>query len=356
MSRFFSSAHSSLNAYVPGEQPKNCEYLKLNTNESPYPPSPSVFEVFDKFDTSSLRLYPDPECVDFTEALAEIYGLPKDRFIPANGSDEILQFAFNAFADPDNGVAFPDITYGLYTVCCSLYNFKQTLVPLDSDFRINPEDYRFNDRMIVFANPNAPTGISLSLDDVEKILKYNPDRVVLVDEAYVDFGGESAIKLIEKYDNLLVVMTFSKSRSLAGERVAFAVASPEIISDLEKIRYSFNPYNLSRISIAAGAASLRDREYFSECCKKIISTRAYTANELMSLDFEVLPSSANFIFAKHASLPGKALYEKLKERGVLVRHFSGERIKDYVRISIGTNEDMTRFISTVKAILSEANQ
>lgn len=356
MSRFFSTSHAALNAYVPGEQPKDGEYVKLNTNESPFPPSPSVAKVFSEFDTSELRLYPDPECGEFIDALSETYALPGECFIPSNGSDEILHFAFNAFADPINGVAFPDITYGLYPVCCSLYNFKQTLVPLDKNFCINPEDYRFNDRMVVFANPNAPTGISLSLENVEKILKYNPDRVVLVDEAYVDFGGETAIPLIKKYDNLLVTMTFSKSRSLAGERIAFAVGSPDLISDLNKVRYSFNPYNLSRISIKAGAASLRDREFFAECCKRIIKTRENTALQLTSLGFSVLPSSTNFLFASHPKLSGKELYEELKRRRILVRHFNSDRIKNFIRVSIGTQDDMDRFINEITNILSEVNK
>ena len=351
MSKFLKESLNKLESYTPGEQPQNRKYIKLNTNESPYPPSNGVIEAINKTEIENLRLYSDPECKILKQKLAETYKVKPENVFTSNGSDDILNFAFMAYGQ--NGVAFPDVTYGFYSVFADLYSINAEIIPLNSDFTINTSDYVSKNKLIVIANPNAPTGIELPLESIEEILKTNPENVVIVDEAYVDFGGTSAIKLINTYKNLLVVRTFSKSRSMAGARLGFAIADSEIIADLEKIKYSTNPYNINRLTQIAGAKALDENEYYITNCKEICETRNYTVLELQKLGFEVLPSKANFVFAKSNKISGLKLYELLKENGILVRHFSNSRITDFNRITIGTKAQMTELINVIKTFLGE---
>lgn len=350
MSKFLSDKYSNLVPYTPGEQPKDIRYIKLNTNESPYPPSPKVMEVLSKAIICSLNLYPDPISKNLRQAIAGYYGLKDDQIVCTNGSDEALAFAYIAYFG-DKKVVCPDISYGFYPVLSSLIGVNNEIIPLKEDFSVDIVKLINTDKHIIIANPNAPTGIALSLEQMEQIISAKQDRLVIVDEAYVDFGGESCIKLIDKYPNLLVVQTFSKSRSLAGARIGFAAGQKELIADLEKIRNSFNPYNVNSLSQIIGVAAIKDVEYFTKCADKIIKTRENTKNKLNSLGFEVLPSSANFLFAKHKVLGGKELYLALKKEGVLVRHFDKERINEYIRISVGSNSEMEVFLDKTKKIV-----
>ena len=354
MSRFLSSKYLSLEAYTPGEQPRDMKYIKLNTNESPYPPSKKVLDAISSEEVLKLNLYSDPTCRGLKTAIAELYGVEYENVFVSNGSDDILNFSFMAFCEGDKrGVKFPEISYGFYSVYAELHGAYYKAIPLREDFSINIADYMGNDANVVIANPNAPTGIALTLDEVEQIVKANPDYLVLIDEAYVDFGGESAVALTKKYSNLLVVCTFSKSRSLAGARLGFAIANKEIIADLEKIKYSTNPYNINRLSLIAGEMAIFDNGYYMDNCKKIIQTREYTQSKLRELGFEVTDSKANFIFAKSKKIGGKELYLKLKERGILVRHFDKEKIKDHNRITVGTKEEMDALLLAITEILKE---
>ena len=352
MSKFITPLYNSLKEYVPGEQPQDKKYIKLNTNESPFPPSPVVIECVNSEAVKNLKLYSDPESKVLKEQLAQNYGVKKENVFVSNGSDEILNFAFMAYAR-EQGVAFSDITYGFYKVFADLYNVEAKIIPLKEDFTIDYKDYLNLNKMIVIANPNAPTGISLKINEIEEIIKTNPKNVVVIDEAYVDFGGTSALNLIDKYDNLLIVRTYSKSRSMAGARLGYAFSNKEIIADLEKIKYSTNPYNVNRLTQIAGVASLMDNEYYENNCKDIMINRESTVKELKNLGFFVLPSDANFIFAKHPQISGEELYLKLKEKGILVRHFTQERIKDFNRITIGTLEEMHSLVLATKEILEE---
>ena len=350
MSRFLSKEYASLEEYVPGEQPRDRQYIKLNTNESPYPPSPAALAAVNESAAEKLCLYSDPESKDLKEALASLYGFEKKNVFVSNGSDDILNFAFMAFGK-EKGVIFPDITYGFYSVFAALHHLNAKVVPLKEDLTVDVEDYLNTGRMVVLANPNAPTGIALSLDELERIVASNPEQVVLIDEAYVDFGAESAVRLIPKYDNLLVVQTFSKSRSMAGARLGYAFACEEIIKDLEKIKFSTNPYNVNRITQAAGVAALSEQSYYDENCRRIVETRAYTRRALMELGFSVTDSTTNFLFARHERVSGEEIYLRLKERGVLVRHFTAPRIADYNRITVGTPEEMDTMLTALAEIL-----
>lgn len=352
MSRFLTNRLSGLTPYTPGEQPKDAQYVKLNTNESPFPPSKAVSEAV-LYESRKLQLYSDPESVNFREKFAEVYGVKREQVIAVNGSDEVLNFAFMAFSDEKNPLVFPDITYGFYPVFAALNSIPYTEIPLSSDFTVNVSDYIGVGKTVVIANPNAPTGIALSLPEIESIVKSNPDNVVIIDEAYVDFGAQSAVSLIEKYDNLLVIQTFSKSRSMAGARLGVAIGNEKLIADLNTIRYSTNPYNVNRMTEAAGVAALTDNAYYMENCKTIIKNREWTEKQLKNLGFEVLPSKANFVFAKSDKIDGEKLYLELKKRGILIRHFTKERIKDYIRITIGTAEQMQKFIDNVILVLEE---
>lgn len=352
MSRFFSEKFSFLTPYVPGEQPKDTQYVKLNTNESPFPPSKKAREYADRA-KENTQLYCDPECTVLKKVFCEWYGLASDEVIFTNGSDEALNFAFMAFCDERTGAAFPDITYGFYPVFAQLYGIDYREIPLKDDFSIDTGDYKDLDRTIFIANPNAPTGRILSLPQIEEILLSNPDHVVVIDEAYIDFGGESAVTLIPRYDNLLVTQTFSKSRSLAGARLGFAMGNKALIADLNTLRFSTNPYNVNAITQAMGQGSLEDEAYTKENCAAIIRNRAFLTEELNRLGFSVLPSKANFVFARSDRIGGEALYQKLKERDVLIRHFTKERIKDYNRITVGTKEQAEILIHNIKEILEE---
>ena len=349
MSRFLKKQYQLLDAYTPGEQPRDAEYIKLNTNESPYPPAPSVVETMTAQQVEQLRLYSDPTAKELKEKLAGLYAVKPENVFVSNGSDEILNFAFMAFGG--QGVVFPEISYGFYEVYAGLYQLDYEKIPLDSDFALDFEKYCGKNKMVVIANPNAPTGMSIPVWQVEELLKSNPDSLVLIDEAYVDFGGETCLGLIETYDNLLVVRTFSKSRCLAGGRLGYAFANPAIIADLEKIKYSTNPYNVNRLTLLLGAATVDAEDYYREKCAEIIQTREWTKKQLEKLGFFVLPSDTNFLFAKTGRMDGGQLYETLKSRGILVRHFKNLKISQYNRITIGTKEQMEILINTLKEVL-----
>lgn len=352
MSRFLSSLYASLKEYVPGEQPQDKKYVKLNTNESPFPPSPGVIAAVTDEEVKKLCLYSDPESKCLKSKLAEIYSLKSENVFVANGSDDILNFAFMAFAR-ENGAAFPDISYGFYPVFADLYNVDAKIIPLEEDFSIDYKKYLSIGKMVVIANPNAPTGKVIPKSEIEEIIKTNSDNIVLIDEAYVDFGAESVTDIVEKYDNLLVVGTFSKSRSMAGARLGFALANAEIIKDLEKIKYSTNPYNINRLTQLIGVKALEEQDYYDKNCAVIAENREFTVSELEKIGFTVIPSKANFIFAKHNTLSGEKIYLKLKEKGVLIRHFTAERIKDHNRITIGTKEQMMILIEKLVEIIGE---
>lgn len=350
MSKFFSEKYKNLIPYTPGEQPKNTDYIKLNTNESPFSPSEKAIKYVSE-ELGKLNLYPDPECKQLNELMAEILNVSPDEILMTNGSDEILNFAFMAFCDNEHKAVFPNITYGFYTVFADINNIPYKEIPLKSDFTIDINDYIGINKNVFIANPNAPTGISLTVSQIEEIVKSNPNNVVVIDEAYVDFGNESAVPLIKKYDNLLVTQTFSKSRSMAGARLGFGVGCKELIRDLNTVKYSTNPYNINRMTMAMGIGILKDDEQVQKNCKEIIKTREYTVNELKKLGFEVTNSTANFVFAKHSKISGEEFYKELKSRGILVRHFDKSEICDYNRITIGDIEQMKTFIKNTKEIL-----
>ena len=353
MSKFLSSRFESLEAYQPGEQPRDRKYIKLNTNESPYAPSPEVIKRISEEEVSKLNLYPDPTGKVLKEKIAALYDVEPENVFISNGSDDILNFAFMAFCDKEHGVAFPDISYGFYPVYAKLHGVPSLEIPLQEDFSIDINDYKNTGKMTVLANPNAPTGMTISLGEIEELLLTNPNQVFLVDEAYVDFGGVSAVKLIKKHDNLLVVQTFSKSRSLAGGRLGFAIAQKELIKDLEKIKFSTNPYCINRLTLIAGEASIDSNDYYMENARKIMKTRDNLVARLQENGFHILPSKANFIFLEHEEISGQKLYKKLKEKGILVRYFSKKRIDNFIRVSIGTEEDMQRFAIALLEILKE---
>ena len=352
MSRFLSPRFAGLEVYTPGEQPTDQQYVKLNTNESPYPPSPGVFDRLSRLEVGRLNLYPDPTGRRLKQALAGLYGVGEENVFLSNGSDETLNFAFMAFCDGERKVAFPAVSYGFYPVYARLYGLDALEIPLKPDFSIDPADYCGLNRNIVIANPNAPTGLALSVPQVEKIVRSNPNHVVLIDEAYVDFGADSCLNLIGRYDNLLVVRTYSKSRCMAGARLGFALAQPELIADLERIKFSTNPYNINRLTLAAGEAAVEDEDYYQARCRDIIVTRQMAARQLEELGFQLTDSRANFLFARHPGADGGALYRGLKEKGVLVRHFDKPGISDYLRITVGTPEQMDRLTAALRELLA----
>ena len=352
MSRFFSKRYASLTPYTPGEQPQDRKYIKLNTNESPFPPSARAIAAAAE-EAGRLQLYSDPECLRLRQALAERYAVKPEQVIVTNGSDEALNFAFMAFCDEEHPAVFADITYGFYPVYAEINHVPYREIPLREDLTIAPEDFYDAKGTIVLANPNAQTGVALPRTAVEEIIRRNAENIVIVDEAYVDFGGESCVELTEKYDNLLVVQTFSKSRSMAGARLGFAIGNEALITDLNTIRYSNNPYNVNRMTLAAGVGILADRTYTEANCRTIVENRAFTEQALQELGFMMPPSSANFLLARHAAVGGETLYRKLKERGILVRHFSKERICESIRITIGTREQMEALVANIREILEE---
>lgn len=353
MSRFLNGCFQGLSPYVPGEQPQDKSYIKLNTNESPYPPSPAVIEAITRTEIEDLRLYGDPDCSVLKRTLAERFGVAAENIFVGNGSDEVLSFIFMGFCG-DRGVSFPDISYGFYPVYSELYGLKSRQVPLREDFSLCLEDYRADSGAVVIANPNAPTGLCIPPERVEDLLKSCPDRLVVVDEAYVDFGGESCVELTKSYDNLIVVQTFSKSRSLAGARLGFAVANGELISDMERLRCSTNPYNINRLTMLAGTAALKSQDYYEANVKRIVSARQETAEAMRDMGFELTDSRANFLFARHPKIEGKKLYLDLKERGILVRHFSKPRIDGYVRITVGDAGQMNELCRALKEMTDNA--
>ena len=355
MSRYFSEKYGGLVPYVPGEQPRGRSFVKLNTNESPFPPSPFA-QRFAREAAGDLRLYSDPECRRLRETAAEYFGLAPDCFVFTNGSDEILYFAFSAYCDRSHPAVFADITYGFYKVFAGVCGVPARVIPLKDDFTLDPEDYTGAGGTVFIANPNAPTGIALPLSDIERIVDSNRDNIVVIDEAYVDFGAESAVGLVKKYPNLLVTQTFSKSRSLAGGRLGMGIACPELIRDIETLRYSTNPYNVGSMTQAAGIGALLDREYFEECRNKIISVRGSTEKRLRELGFECTDSSANFIFAGHPRVSGETFYRELRERGILVRHFDAPRISNRNRITVGSAEEMELFLAAAGEIVKAAER
>ena len=349
MSRYFSNKYASLEAYTPGEQPRDQQYVKLNTNESPFPPSPSVVRAAEA-EAKRLQLYSDPESTELTRTVAEHFGVEPENVLMTNGSDEILNFAFMAWGDKDHPFIFPDITYGFYPVIAALNQIPYREVPLQADFSIRAKDFCGVSGNVVLANPNAPTGTLLSVEEIEEIVKSNPEHVVIIDEAYIDFGGESCIPLTKQYDNLLVTQTFSKSRSLAGGRLGMAIGAPELIADLNTLKYSTNPYNVNRMTAACGIAALRDDAYYKANAAVIQANRAYTALALRSRGFTVLDSAANFLFVRAPLCSGQALYEGLRAQGVLIRHWEKAGIRDWCRVTIGTKQQMDAFLAAVDAL------
>lgn len=350
--KFWSSRIQSLVPYTPGEQPKDRVFIKLNTNENPYPPSPKAMEAIREATDSRLRLYPDPEATALSAALAEFYGIAPEQVFCGNGSDEVLGLCFYAFFSPGKKVIFPDITYSFYPVYTELFGLDYEEIPLNEDFSLPVEKYLNGDAGgVVICNPNAPTGKTQPVEAIRRILEANPDVVVLVDEAYADFGAESVVPLIDEYPNLVVVGTMSKSRSLAGLRIGYAMGNKDLIAGVKCVKNSFNSYPLDRIALAAGEAAVRDKEYFDQTRNKVMATREKTTQKLRELGFVVHDSNTNFILAMHPDKPGKEITQALRDRGVLVRRFDKERIKEYLRISIGTEEEMETMCAYCEEIL-----
>ena len=351
MSQFLSPEAARLAPYTPGEQPRDQQYIKLNTNESPFPPSPAVAAAVAGADAQALQLYSDPTCAALHRAIARYYGVEERNVLAGNGSDEILAFAFRAFCGTGRPAVYADVTYGFYQAQTALFGLESVRVPLREDYTLAVEDYMSAQGTVFLANPNAPTGLALPPSEIRRLLEADRERVVVVDEAYVDFGGESCVPLTKKYSNLLVVQTYSKSRSMAGARLGYAIGDASLIQDLETIKFSTNPFNVNQLTMKAGAVALAEQSYYDENCKKIMETRDYTTRELEKLGFSVLPSKTNFIFAKKPGLAGAALYQGLKERGVLVRYFDKDRIRDYNRITNGTREQMDILLEKVRELL-----
>ena len=352
MNKYWSELARGLKPYVPGEQPRDKKYIKLNTNENPYAPSPKVIEAIREAVDGSLRLYPDPTCDMLVSAVAESYGLCKDQVFAGNGSDEVLAFAFMAFFDPGRTIVFPNITYSFYPVYASLFKLDYVTTPLDIEFNIPSEQLMQSCGGVILANPNAPTGKVIPLEAIRLLLEGNPDTVVIVDEAYIDYGGESAVGLVTEYPNLLVIQTFSKSRALAGMRIGFAFGDSELIRGLDSVKNSFNSYTLDRLAIVAGTAALKDKEYYRDVTEKVVTTREKFVVELRKRDFAVTESAANFVFASHGSVSAEKIFTELRKRGILVRHFSMPVIDNHLRISIGTDAEMTAVINALDVILS----
>lgn len=356
MSREWTKNLRNIEPYVPGEQSKDRDIVKINANENPYPPSPKAVEILKNFDTNNLRFYPNANSTRLKEAIAKYYKVDVSNVFVGNGSDDVLAVAFQSFFNSDKPIVYPDLTYSFYPVWCSLFGIEYKNYPVGDDFRINSEDYKEQNGGVVIPNPNAPTSLGEGLDFVEKILNYNQDSVVIIDEAYVDFGGTSSIPLINKYENLLVTGTFSKSRSLAGLRIGFAIGSKALIDVMEAVKNSYNSYTVDSLSIEMGAASIEDDEYFKSTCQKVIKTRERVTLELKKLGFDVLDSQTNFIFATHNEHNMKSLFEYLKTQKVFIRYFSLPRIENYVRITIGTNEEMDIFLEKTKEFILNDNR
>ncbi|WP_415898422.1 histidinol-phosphate transaminase [Neptuniibacter sp. QD48_11] len=348
MSKYWSDAIQRLTPYVPGEQPKESGITKLNTNENPYPPSPKAAAVINNFDTARLRLYSDPDCTQLKDALANHFEVERKNVFVGNGSDEVLAHTFAAFFQQEQPLLMPEFTYSFYPVYCNLFDIEFKLLPLGDNFELNLEDYNQPNGGIIFANPNAPTSRAIELGDIEALAQRNTETVIVVDEAYVDFGASSAVELTQKYDNVLVIQTFSKSRSLAGMRVGFAIGHEDLIAGLERVKNSFNSYPLDMLAIESAVAAVEDNDYFEATTKKIIETREWTVNRLEELGFISLPSKTNFLFSTHRFIEAAELMGFLRTKKVLVRYFSKPGIDNYLRISIGTQEEMELLISTLE--------
>ena len=348
MEKLWTKNLRNIDPYVPGEQSSDKNIVKLNANENPYPPSPKALEVLKSFDISELRKYPNANSTPLKQALADYYNVGIENVFVGNGSDDVIAIAFQALFNSDLPIAYPDLTYSFYPVWCSLFNIPYKTYPVDDTFRINPEDYKEKNGGVVIPNPNAPTSIGEGLDFVERLMEYNQDSVVIIDEAYVDFGGVSSVELTKKYENLLVTGTFSKSRSMAGLRIGYAIGSESLISVLEAVKNSYNSYTVDSLSIELGRASILDDKYFKDTCNKIIKTRQRVTNELRQLGFQLPDSSANFVFATHDKLSMKDMFEYLKTKKVFIRYFSVPRIENYVRISIGTDNEMDILLKEIK--------
>lgn len=337
--------------YTPGEQPKNTDVIKLNTNENPYPPSPRVKSILNEYDCGRMRLYPDPDSTVLVEAIADRYGLETSQVFVGVGSDDVLSVAFLTFFNSDKPILFPDITYSFYDVWADVYKIPYKQIPLTDDFRIDPQDYKSENGGIIFPNPNAPTGCEESLDMIEEIVKANPDSVVIIDEAYIDFGAESALSLIDKYENLLVIQTFSKSRSMAGMRIGFAMGNKKLIKYMNDVKFSINSYTMTPLTQLCGAEAVRDEKYFQETVSKIVATRENSKKKLAELGFTFTDSKSNFIFASHASVPAEKIFNELKKRGIYVRYWNKPRISNHLRISVGTDNEMEALVSALKEII-----
>lgn len=354
MSKFWSQVIRQIEPYVPGEQPQIAGLIKLNTNESPYPPSPEVAKAIDTDAIEQLRLYPDPNATELSQAVADYYQLDLGQVFMGNGSDEVLAQLFMAFLQGRGTLLYPDISYSFYPVYCQLFGVPSKTIALQNDFSLALADYQGEAAGIIFPNPNAPTGIGVALDEIEALLQARPDTLVVVDEAYIDFGGQSAASLVPRYDNLLVVQTFSKSRALAGMRVGFALGQRSLIEALERVKNSFNSYPLDRLAQRAATAAIKDESYFQRCCAKVIATRTRMSDTLTELGFNVLPSQANFIFAKPpARITAEALAAQLRQQKILVRYFNQDRISDYLRISVGTDAEIDTLLRVIKGLLSD---
>lgn len=352
MSKYWSKLAASLEPYVPGEQPKDRKYIKLNTNENPYPPSPKVIEAIKTNVDETLKLYPDPNGDELKKTLASYFGLKKEQVFVGNGSDEVLAFSFMAFFDPNEPILFPDITYSFYPVYANVFKIDYELVPLNEDFTLPVEKLFNSDGGVIIPNPNAPTGNYVSLQHVEEILTHNKEKVVIIDEAYVDFGGESAVKLVDKYPNLLVIQTLSKSRSLAGLRVGFAFGHEDLINGLNSVKNSVNSYTLDKLALVGAVEAIKDDEYFQDTRNRVINTRERVTSELDKMGFNVIPSKSNFVFISHPSIKAEDIFIKLKEESILVRYFRQPRIDNFLRVSIGNDEEMDAFIKAVNKIVS----
>ncbi|MBF0264327.1 MAG: histidinol-phosphate transaminase [Gammaproteobacteria bacterium] len=354
MSQFWSQIVNKLTPYVPGEQPKVKDLIKLNTNENPYPPSEKVRQVLSAVAQDSLQLYPDPNADDLKQNIADYYQLNKAQVFVGNGSDEVLAHTFVALLKHEQPILFPDLSYSFYPVYCGLFSVDYQTIPVNDDFEIDIEDYKLKNGGIIFPNPNAPTSCFLNLEAIEKLLSFNMDSVVVVDEAYIDFGGDSAAKLIDKYDNLLVIQTFSKSRSLAGLRVGFALGQTHLIEALERVKNSFNSYPLDFFAQKGAIAAINDKQYFQESIDKIIASRGYLTEKLTELEFKVLPSKANFIFVSHQSINAEKLARELRQKNIIVRHFKQDRIENFLRITIGKQNECEQLLSAIKSIISQS--
>lgn len=351
MSKYWSETVKKIEPYVPGEQPRDMKYIKLNTNENPYPPSPKVIEAIQGYDKNRLRLYPDNDCNELRETVANYYGIKKDQVFIGNGSDELLAFVFLAFFEPGKPILFPDVTYSFYPVYSQLFNIEYRTVPLDENFNIPVEAFCTDNGGILIANPNAPTAKYLDTRHIRTILESNKDSVVVVDEAYIDYGGESMVKYIKDYPNLLVIQTFSKSRSLAGLRIGLAMGQEELIEGINRVKNSFNSYTMDSIALVGATAALKDEEYFQKTRAMVINTRERVSVALSEMGFVTTDSCANFIFISHPRFPAAALFKELRERGILVRYFNKPRINNYLRVTIGTDEEMDCFIKAVREII-----